>query len=138
MFLPVSCFISLPHSQASCPCAEQEGTIRACRGCFLPNSFGKGSALLSVVLFLEYPSFPLSFFRSEGKTRACNLQNEVSHKLGLPESQCSAAKLVGGRHLYDFLCKCGRNQRYFLLHQPEKIYLWFSFCPINNSLCLES
>lgn len=88
MFLPVSCFISPPHSQASCPCAEQEGNIRAYSVCFLLISLGKGSALLSVVLFLEYSSFPLSFFGTEGKTRACHLQNEVSHKLGLPTSQC--------------------------------------------------
>lgn len=101
MFLPVSCFIPPPHSQSICPCAEQEGTIRACSGGFLPTSLGKGSALLSVVLFLEYSSFPLSFFRTEGKARACHPQNEVSHKLGLPTSQCLVAKLVGGRHLYD-------------------------------------
>lgn len=51
-------------------------------GFFLLTSVGKSSRGTPLfLLILEHSSFPLSFFRVEGKARAYHYQSEVSHRL---------------------------------------------------------
>lgn len=126
------CFSStLSHSQVSfvCVCVPVF---------FLYTSLGKSCALLSFFLFLEHSSFPLSFFRVEGKARACH------H----PGRQCWAADLVlmkedhpppppvDVRRETSFYSS-ERCERYFSLRQPEKRPPWSFFGSTNYSLCIE-
>lgn len=101
MFPSAFCF-SLCNILRSVSHVWSRRTIMVYSGFFLPTSLGKSSRGTPLfLLILEHPSFPLSFFRAEGKARAYHHQSEVSHRLWLPESQCSAANLVGSSHLHD-------------------------------------